>query len=208
MYVPPPFALRELPELHAVIRAARVGYLVTQSDAGLQSTLLPLFVDPAEGEFGTLYGHVARGNPQWKSSVGEAMVLFTGPNAYVTPSWYATKAATGKVVPTWNYLAVEAHGRPEFFEDPDRLLAAVTRLTNIHEHDRNHPWAVSDAPPEFVASQLRCIVGVRIPIDRIEGKSKMSQNRSAEDRAGVIAGLAASVDQEDVAVAHLIPRQA
>jgi transcriptional regulator len=207
MYSPPAFAIPDLRDLQDLIRAARVGYLVTQSDDGMQSSLLPLFVDADEGEYGTLYGHVARANPQWKSSSsGNAMALFTGPNAYITPSWYATKAATGKVVPTWNYIAVEAHGPAEFLDDTDRLLEVVTRLTGIHEASRDAPWAVGDAPPDFVKAQLRGIIGVRMPIVRIEGKRKMSQNRSAEDRAGVIEGLSQSDNPQDVVVAGLVPR--
>jgi transcriptional regulator len=132
-------------------------------------------------------------------------VLFTGPDAYVTPSWYATKQETGKVVPTWNYVAVHAYGTPEFFEDADRLLAVVTRLTNLHEGARERAWAVDDAPPAFIAAQLRGIVGLRLPIARLEGKRKMSQNRSEADRAGVRAGLAASEGEADRHVATLIP---
>jgi transcriptional regulator len=207
MYVPPAFAVSDLVELHDLIRACRLGYLVTRSEGGLQSTPLPLILDADEGEFGTLYGHVARANPQWRTSIdGEAMALFMGPNAYITPSWYATKAATGKVVPTWNYLAVEAHGSAEFFDEPERLLAVVTRLTRIHEQPRDQPWAVSDAPADFIKAQLRGIVGVRMPIVRMEGKRKMSQNRSAEDRAGVIKGLSESDDAQQVVVAGLVPR--
>lgn len=207
MYVPPAFALSDLAEVHGLIRASRLAYLITRSEGGLQSTPLPLFLEADEGEYGTLHGHLARANPQWRSSVdGEAMALFMGPNAYITPSWYATKAATGKVVPTWNYVAVEAHGPVEFFEDPERLLTVVTRLTRIHEQPRDQPWAVSDAPPDFIKAQLRGIVGIRMPIVRIEGKRKMSQNRSAEDRAGVIEGLSESDDAQDVAVAGLVQR--
>jgi len=173
----------------------------------LQSSPLPLFLDAEEGEYGTIYGHLARANPQWNSPVeGEAMALFMGPNAYITPSWYPTKAATGKVVPTWNYVAVEAHGPAEFFEDPERLREVVTRLTRIYEQPRDQPWAVSDAPPDFIKSQLRGIVGIRMPVVRIDGKRKMSQNRSAEDRAGVIDGLSRSDNPQDVVVSSLVPR--
>jgi transcriptional regulator len=207
MYVPPAFALADLRELHDVIRVSRLSFLVTRSSDGFQSTPLPLFLDAEEGEYGTLYGHLARANPQWRSSVeGEAMALFMGPNAYITPSWYATKAATGKVVPTWNYVAVEAHGRAEFFDDPERLRDVVTRLTRIYEQPRDRPWAVGDAPPDYIKAQLRGIVGVRMPIVRMVGKRKMSQNRSAEDREGVIEGLSQSDNPQDVVVASLVPR--
>jgi len=207
MYVPPAFAVDDLPELHAMIRACHLGTLVTRSENSLQSSPLPLFLEAEEGEYGTLYGHVARANPQWRSSVpGEAMALFMGPNAYITPSWYATKAESGKVVPTWNYVTVEAHGPVEFFDDPDRLLDVVTRLTRLHEQPREQPWAVSDAPPDFIKAQLRGIVGLRMPITRMDGKRKMSQNRNAEDRAGVVKGLSESDNAQDVAVADLVPR--
>jgi transcriptional regulator len=129
-----------------------------------------------------------------------------GPDAYVTPSWYQTKRDTGKVVPTWNYTAVHAYGPVEFFSDTQRLLGIVTRLTGIHEAPRKNPWAVSDAPADYIQSQLRGIVGLRLPITRLEAKRKMSQNRSAEDRSGVIAGLAASEDPLDRAVAEIMPK--
>lgn len=208
MYVPPAFALADLHEMHDVIRASRLGVLVTTCrTGGLQSTPLPLFVNSEEGEYGTIYGHVARANPQWKSSVeNDAMALFLGPNAYITPSWYATKVETGKVVPTWNYVAVEAHGPVEFFDDPERLLDVVTRLTRIYEQPRDQPWAVTDAPADFIKAQLRGIVGIRMPVVRMDGKRKMSQNRNAEDRAGVIEGLSRSDNPQDFIVAGLVPR--
>ena len=147
---------------------------------------------------GTLYGHVAKANPQWREvPVGEAMAIFMGPDAYVTPSWYEGKSRDGKVVPTWNYVAVHAYGPVEFFEDADRLLDVVTRLTDLHEASRPRPWAVSDAPPDFIQAQLRGIVGVRLPITRIDAKRKMSQNRKAEDRANVKEGLSGSDDARE-----------
>ena len=153
MYTPPAFRIENLPEMHDIMRAARLATLVTTTDQGLLATPLPLFLVPDEGEFGTLYGHLARANPQSSQpAVGEALVLFAGPDAYVTPSWYATKQETGRVVPTWNYVAVHAYGTPEFFDDPDRLREVVTRLTNLHEEPRAEPWAVTDAPEAFVRS--------------------------------------------------------
>ncbi|MCP1853116.1 putative FMN-binding regulatory protein PaiB [Bradyrhizobium sp. USDA 4541] len=128
-----------------------------------------------------------------------------GPEAYVTPSWYATKQETGKVVPTWNYIAVHAYGPVEIFQEPERLLEVVRRLTIIHEQSRAEPWAVGNAPADYIASQLRGIVGVRIPVNRFEGKRKMSQNRVEADRIGVVAGLAASEKPEDRNVARHIP---
>jgi transcriptional regulator len=150
---------------------------------------------------------VARANPQWKRPpIGEAMALFMGPDAYVSPSWYASKQVDGKVVPTWNYVAVHAYGPVEFFDDADRLRAIVTQLTDLHEQGRAERWAVTDAPDAFIRAQLKGIVGLRLPIARIEGKRKLSQNRPAEDRAGVAAGLAATDRAKDQEVAALIPR--
>lgn len=207
MYVPPAFREDDLAALHATMRAARLADLVTATDEGLVATPLPLLLVPDEGPNGTLYGHVARANPQWRLPPrgGEALALFRGPDAYVTPSWYASKAEHGKVVPTWNYVAVHAYGVPEFFEDADRLLAVVERLTDLHERPRAEPWAVADAPATFVRAQLKGIVGLRLPIARLEGKRKMSQNRTAADRAGVAAGLAASDRAADREAAALIP---
>jgi transcriptional regulator len=197
--------MEEPPEIHAAMEAARLATVVTATEEGLMATPLPLFLVAEEGPFGTLYGHLARANPQWSVPArGEALAIFPGPDAYVTPSWYASKREHGRVVPTWNYEAVHAHGVPEFFEDEGRLLQAVTRLTERHEAGRAAPWAVADAPERFVQGQLRGIVGLRLPIARLVGKRKMSQNRSAEDRAGVAAGLAASDQPGDQVAAGLI----
>ncbi len=207
MYIPPAFREHDTAAMHAIIDDARLANLVTHSAEGLAATPLPLMLDRSEGVHGVLYGHMARANPQWQTVLtGEAMVIFMGPDAYVTPSWYATKRETGKVVPTWNYIAVHAYGLPEFFTDSDRLLALVTRLTKRHEGSRAAPWAVSDAPAQYIQSQLRGIIGIRMPITRLEGKRKMSQNRSAEDRAGVVDGLAASENSQDRVVADLVQR--
>lgn len=206
MYAPPAFRVDDLAVMHATITETRLSNFVTGTAEGLIATPLPLFLAANEGPYGTLYGHMARANPQWRlSPLGEAMALFMGPDAYVTPNWYASKQGHQKVVPTWNYVAVHAYGEAEFFDDAQRLLDVVTRLTNLHERESKKPWAVSDAPEAFIATQLRGIVGLRMPITRIEGKRKMSQNRSAEDRAGVAAGLAASERPSDRAVSKLIP---
>jgi transcriptional regulator len=209
MYVPPAFRDHDPENIRTTIRAARLANLVTASAEGPLATPLPLFLDESEGEHGVLYGHLAKANPHWHSPpIGEALAIFTGPEAYVTPSWYATKQETGKVVPTWNYIAVHAYGPVEFFHESERLLEVVTRLTNIYETARAKPWAVGDAPADFIAAQLRGIVGVRIPVTRFEGKRKMSQNRPEPDRIGVAAGLAASDQPRDREVACLIPIQA
>ena len=206
MYVPTAFRNEDLASLHGAIRAARLTNFVTVTADGLQATPLPFLLDAEAGQNGTLLGHIARANPQWKSPpTAEALAIFMGPDAYVSPSWYATKAETGKVVPTWNYSTIHAYGTVEFFDDPQRLLALVTRLTDLHEQPRAKPWSVSDAPEAYIQSQLRGIIGVRMTISRLEGKRKLSQNRTAEDRAGVAAGLAESPSAADRAVAALIP---
>jgi transcriptional regulator len=205
MYIPPAFKDDDIDHIRAIIRDARLATLVTATADGPVATPMPLFLDASEGENGVLYGHLARANPQWRlPPLGEALAIFNGPEAYVTPSWYATKQETGKVVPTWNYVAVHAYGPVEFFEEAERLLDVVTRLTSKHEGARAKPWAVADAPADFIAAQLRGIVGVRIPVTRFEGKRKMSQNRPEADRAGVAAGLSASESPQDREVAPLI----
>jgi transcriptional regulator len=206
MYIPPAFKDDDIESIRATIRTARLANLVTATSDGPIATPMPLLLDDSEGENGVLYGHLAKANPQWRlPPIGEGLAIFMGPEAYVTPSWYATKQETGKVVPTWNYIAVHAYGQVEFFQESERLLEVVTRLTNKHEGTRAEPWAVSDAPADFIASQLRGIVGVRIPVSRFEGKRKMSQNRPEADRLGVVAGLAGSENPQDRAVASLIP---
>ncbi|WP_373504925.1 FMN-binding negative transcriptional regulator [Aestuariivirga sp.] len=205
MYRPPAFRDDDPASLHATIRAARTGNLITSTAAGLMATPLPLMLDETTGPHGVLIGHVAKANPHWSAApIGEALVIFMGPDAYVSPSWYATKAESGKVVPTWNYVTVHAHGPVEFFDDTERLLAVVSRLTDHHEESRSHPWKVSDAPDLYVQSQLRGIVGVQITITRLEGKRKLSQNRNAADREGVISGLSGSSLQTDLEVAGLM----
>jgi transcriptional regulator len=204
MYNPPHFKEDRVSVLHAAIRAAGLATLVTTGPDGLVAGHIPFLLDPEPAPFGTLHGHLARGNPQGHSdSDGEALAIFLGPDAYVTPSYYATKRETGKVVPTWNYVAIHAYGTVEFFDDRERLRDVVTRLTQREETPRAEPWAVTDAPADFIDGMLQGIVGFALPITRLEGKWKMSQNRPAEDRAGVVTGL--EVDgREDVA--GLIPR--
>ncbi len=207
MYCPPAFREEELPALHELMRAARLANVVTSGANGLHASPLPLFLDETEGPYGTLYGHLARANDQWKDTpIGEALAIFMGPDAYVTPSWYASKKEHGKVVPTWNYSVVQARGPIEFFDDEARLRGVVERLTTLHEKGRAEIWSVSDAPEKFIMGQLRGIVGLRLPITNLEGKRKMSQNRSAADRAGVAAGLAASAHPAERAVAAEIPQ--
>jgi transcriptional regulator len=190
MYIPPHFAEDRLDVLHDAIRRTGLANLVTLGPDGLMASPLPLMIDPADGPYGTLYGHLAKANPQWRTTPPvDALAIFMGPDAYVSPGWYATKRETGKVVPTWNYITVHAAGPVSFFEDATNLLDVVTRLTDRHEAGRADPWAVNDAPAPFVASQLKGIVGFRMPIRTLQGKWKLSQNRPAADRAGVAAGM-------------------
>lgn len=205
MYTPPAFRIDDRQSLFAAMHAAGLATLVTATAEGLMATPLPLLLDQTEGPYGTLYGHLARANPQGRlPATAEALAMFTGPDAYVTPSWYATKRETGRVVPTWNYVAVHAYGTLELFDDADRLLNLVRRLTERHEAGRPMPWSVADAPEDFIRAQLRGIVGLRLQISRIEGKCKASQNRPAADREGVAAGLAASDRPADREMATLV----
>ncbi len=207
MYTPPAFAQDDLATIHGMIRATGLATLVTMTDEGLIGTPLPLILKEDEGPCGTLYGHLARPNSQWKLEPrAEALVIFPGPDAYISPSWYAAKAEHGKVVPTWNYSAVHAYGTPEFFEDPDRLLGIVSALTDRNEASRSAPWAVSDAPDDYIRARLRGIVGLRLAISRLEGKQKFSQDKPEADRAGVAKGLAEEADPSAREMAGLIPR--
>jgi transcriptional regulator len=203
VYIPPLHKEDRIDVLHEAIRGTGLATLVTTTPDGLIASHIPLLLDPEPAPYGTLIGHLARPNPQARGAIGEALVIFQGPEAYITPSWYATKRETAKVVPTWNYVAVHAYGTIEFFDDKERLRDIVTRLTRRQEEARAEPWAVTDAPADFIDTMLKGIVGLALPITRLEGKWKMSQNRPAEDRAGVVAGLTA---EERPDVAALIPR--
>ena len=198
MYVPALFNEDRIDVLHDAIRCTGLATLVTLAADGLIASHVPMLLDAEPEPNGTLVGHLARPNPQGKGAIGEALAIFHGPDAYITPSWYATKRQNGKVVPTWNYVAIHAYGPIEFFDDTERLRDVVTRLTAREEAGRAEPWAVTDAPPDFIEGMLRGIVGFALPIRRLEGKWKMSQNRPAEDRVGVVAGLRAE-QRPDVA---------
>jgi len=206
MYLPTQFKEESVPALHAAIRQARIGTLVTLGEDGMEASHVPMLVDPEPTPYGTLRGHVSKGNPQWRRTKADvpALAMFLGPNAYITPSWYETKRQTGKVVPTWNYVAVHAYGTVRFFEDAEPLLDIVTRLTRTHESGRAEPWAVTDAPADFIKAQLKGIVGFELPIVRLEGKWKMSQNRPAEDRTGVIEGLRREGGPAEAVVADIV----
>jgi len=203
MYVPEAFSEKRLDVLHEAIRNAGLATLVSLTADGLIASHVPLLLDPEPAPYGSLLGHLARPNPQARGAVGDALAIFLGPDAYVTPSWYATKRETGKVVPTWNYAAVHAYGPLEFFDDPVRLREHVTRLTRRHEEGRPNPWMPSDAPADFIAGMLRGIIGFRLTIARLDGKWKMNQNRPPQDRIGAADGLDAEGKAE---VAALVRR--
>jgi len=188
------------------MRAAPFADLITVGKDGLDATPLPLMLDPADGPQGSLIGHIARANPQWRTTdvAQEVLAIFSGPDSYISPSYYETKRLSGKVVPTWNYVTIHVRGRISFFHEPEALLDLVRRLTEQHEGGRAAPWAVSDAPPDFIQSQLRGIVGLRVEITALTGKWKMSQNRSPADRAGVVAGLRADGGPKAEAVAAAV----
>lgn len=211
MYVPRHFEETRVDALHRLMQDEPFAVLVTLGPDGLNANHLPLELDAEPAPFGTLRGHVSRANRLWQEPASgvETLAIFEGPQHYVTPAWYPTKEETGKVVPTWNYVVVHAYGTPRFIEDPAWLRAHLERLTNRHEADRAVPWQVSDAPDEYVQSLIKGIVGFEMSITRLTGKWKVSQNRDAADRRGVVAGLRATadVDADAAAIADLIDRR-
>jgi len=211
MYLPSHFAETRLDVLHQLMRSHPLATLVTLTAGGLVANHIPLHLqEPAPGAApdhpGVLFGHVARANPLWHELLGDVEVLavFQGPQHYISPGWYPTKREHGKAVPTWNYCCVHAHGRLQVHEDAPWLRAQVGALTTQHEARQAHPWAVEDAPVDYVQTMLRNIVGIEIAITRIEGKWKASQNQPAPNRAGVIAGLHDLGGAEAAAMAELV----
>jgi transcriptional regulator len=198
MYTPAHFAASPDAINDLLARPAAV-HLVTATEQGILATMLPLIYEPSIGEHGALHGHLARNNPQWSApALGESLVILQGADAYVSPSWYASKAEHGRVVPTWNYSTAHVYGELVVHEDAAWLGNHVRRLTDVHEAGSDRPWSVDDAPERFISGQLRAIVGVELIISRIEGKTKLSQNRTDADISGVVAGLQ-SVGQRQVA---------
>lgn len=190
MYLPRHFEQAERAALHALMREHPLAWLVTAGPHGPGADPVPLELDPDAGEHGTLNGHVARANPVWQQAAGTPVIaLFSGPQAYVSPNGYASKALTHKVVPTWNYAVVQAHGPLQVVDDAAWLHALVRRLTAHHEAGSEHPWSVDDAPADYVQQMLRAIVGIQIPITRLVGKFKLGQNRSVADQQGVATAL-------------------
>jgi transcriptional regulator len=206
MYVPKHFEETRVDVLHGLIRAHPLGALVVMTRNGLDANHIPLEVDPDPAPFGTLRGHIARANPLWRESAGDAQALaiFQGPDTYVSPGWYATKQQTGKVVPTWNYAVVHAHGSIRFIDDRAWLRAFVQKLTDRHEASRPEPWKVTDAPADYIETQLGAIIGLEMPIARLVGKWKVSQNRPPQDRQGAVEGLSREGGETGAAMARLI----
>jgi transcriptional regulator len=211
--MPRHFAVTDLARVTEFVDAAQSATLVTFDGTRPVATLLPVIWErpaaPADGTWGRLIGHIAVANDQWRTAApgAEALAIVTGPQAYISPSWYESKARHGRVVPTWNYEVVHLTGAVQFHRDTEWLRDLVTRLTRRHESGRARPWAVSDAPPEYVDGQLRAIVGVELTISSVEAKQKLSQNRSALDRAGVVAGLRAEPGGGPAAIAGLMAGQ-
>jgi transcriptional regulator len=206
MYLPKQFEETRTEVLHGLVRKRPFGTLVVMTSEGLSVDHIPFLIDEAPGPFGVLRGHVARANPILKSTLldVDAVAIFQGPDHYITPSWYATKKETGKVVPTWNYVVVHAYGRPRFIDDEPWLRAHVNHLTQHHEGARDPAWKVSDAPEDFVSKIIGGIVGVEMSVARLSGKWKLGQNRPDADRLGMVDGLLRENEASADALAALI----
>lgn len=205
MYQVAAFREERIEVMHALIRAHPLAMLVTRADGNLEANHLPLLIDPLPSPHGTLRGHVARANPLWRQlHEGDVLAVFQGPQLYVTPSWYAEKSASGKVVPTWNYAVVHARGPLIVHDDRDWLRDLVSRLTDQQEAAMPQPWGINDAPADYIERMLGAIVGIEIPLSSLEGKWKVSQNRAEADRAGVVAGLMERADPQAQAMADLV----
>ena len=208
MYQPSAFREERLETLHALIRAHPLAMLITGGTAGLIANLVPFTLADA-GDKGTLRAHIAKANDQVNAleSGAETLVVFQGPEAYITPSWYSSKHADGKVVPTWNYAVVHAYGQPKAIDEKSWLLQHVTQLTAVHEAEQTLRWEVSDAPHEFIQQMLGAIVGIEIPISKLQGKWKVSQNRQLPDQLGVAAGLESQATDRSLAMAKLVTQR-
>ncbi len=208
MYEAAAFREDRIDVMHALITAHPLATLVTQSALGLEANHIPLLIDPEPGPWGTLRGHVARANPVWRTFNADigALAVFQGPQGYITPSWYPSKAQHGKVVPTWNYAVVHARGPLKIIDDAQWLRTLVTRLTASQESQRQKPWQVTDAPADYIDTMLKAIIGIEIPVTRMQGKWKMSQNRLPLDRDGVIHGLESRDDDASLAMLHAMQK--
>jgi transcriptional regulator len=207
MYEPPLHRQEDLAAQHKLIETHPLGLLISSGPSGLLANSMPFLIDASASRLGTLQAHMARANGQWRDLNGEheVLVVFRGVDHYITPTWYETKRETEKVVPTWNYVMVQARGRPRVIDDAAWLRRQIDALTASQEVARPAPWAPADAPAAFIAAQINAIIGLEIEIAEIKGKWKVSQNRNAADRAGVIAGLIAEGDPAALAMAKLVP---
>ena len=207
MYQPTHFSQTDAAQIRALVSAHPLATLCHQAGGQPTADHVPLLWEGDGGPHGTLRGHVARANPLWREMTGKTVLaVFHGPQAYVTPSWYPSKAATAKVVPTWNYAVVHLRGTLQPVEDAAWLHALVGRLTQAHEQTRAHPWAVSDAPRDYLDAMVRAIVGLEIVVTQVEAKWTVSQNRTESDRLGVVAGLSAEPTEDARAMAAFVPR--
>jgi len=208
MYLPDQFRVEDVPQMHALMRARPFAALVSAGSAGLYASHLPTVLQD-DGPYGVIECHLARANPHFRDLAegNEALMIFQGPDGYITPNWYPSKAEDGKVVPTWNYAVVHATGRPEVVNEKAWLLRHVSELTDQQERTEARPWALSDAPDRYVDVMLRGIVGFRFAITRLEGKWKMSQNRELKDQEGVVRGLQGRATADDIEMADLVARR-
>jgi len=208
MYSPTSFRVVDLAQLHDLIDQSPLATLVTAGEQGLLASHLPVLLERHAENRGTLHGHFARANPQWRDLAqgAEVLAVFNGASAYVSPGYYPSKARDHKAVPTWNYVAVHAWGTAEMFDEPSRLRELVAKLSDHHERDQPHPWSLDDAPADYLDAMLRAIVGFSLPIERIEGKWKLSQNQPSDNRTGVRDALAASPLTSANQVAQLMNR--
>ena len=208
MYIPSYFDESRLPVLQEFMQRHPFAAIVANTPTGLDASHVPLVLDATRGKFGTLRGHIARANPMWRETAGGTKVLaiFQGSSHYISPNWYPSKQEDGRVVPTWNYVVVHARGSIEWFKDPAWLRGLLEVLTTLHERAYPNPWSISDAPGDYLQRMLGAIVGFEIPIDEIRGQWKLSQNRSAADRVGVVSALAGHADASAQEMAALMNR--
>lgn len=206
MYTPKLHEEKRLDVLHQLIKDYPLGTLVVMGQGELVANAIPFYLDASRGEFGTLVAHISRANPVWELPATDvsALVIFQGPQAYISPSWYPSKAEHGKAVPTWNYVMVQASGKPRFIQDRAWLLAHVEELSNTHEQGKAQPWLVSDAPEDFIERLLKGIVGIEIPLEKIVGKWKVSKDRPEVDKPGIIHGLMESATPTAATMVDLV----
>ncbi|HEV2621753.1 MAG TPA: FMN-binding negative transcriptional regulator [Frateuria sp.] len=204
MYTPAAFQETRLPILHAAIDAIAFASLVSTTASGLQVSHVPLLLAPDEGPYGTLYGHIARANTHAVGGGATSLAIFLGPHAYISAGWYPGRQTHGREVPTWNYIAVHAHGTLETFDNPAALRRHLRELSDRHERTMAEPWRLDEVPAEYIDQNLKVIIGLRLPIERLEGKWKLSQNRTGADREGVLAALQSLGDDASLAMANAI----